>query len=75
MRLLLISQDFPPQAGGTQTYAIEVAQRLSRVCEEFTAVARHAPGAASHDAMLPFEVQRVRTSSDWFTLNAFRPIA
>ena len=75
MRLLLISQDFPPQTGGTQTYAIEVAQRLSRVCEEFTAVARHVPGAARHDALLPFEVKRVRTSSDWFTLNAFRPIS
>ena len=34
MRLAFITQDFPPETGGIQTYSFEVAQQLVRHCEK-----------------------------------------
>ena len=65
MRLLLISQDFPPEVGGVQTYAYELARRLAHRCEEVAVIAPAHPDAAV-DATLPCEVVRVPASSDNF---------
>ena len=66
MRLLLISQDFPPDVGGVQTYAYELARRLADRCEEVVVIAPALPGAEAVDATLPCEVVRVRASSSNF---------
>ena len=66
MRLLLISQDFPPDVGGVQTYAYELARRLTDRCEEVVVIAPALPGAEAVDATLPCEVVRVRASSSNF---------
>ncbi len=70
MRLLLITQDFPPDVGGTQTYAYEMARRLAARCRDFAVVAPDIPGAAAVDAALAFDVVRVRASYDALALKA-----
>lgn len=58
MRLLMISQDFPPVTGGIQTYAHEVARRLAPRCEAFHLVVP-GPGDESADHALGFPIHRV----------------
>ena len=74
MRLLFLTQDFPPDVGGTQTYAFELARRLARRCEAFTVIAPRAPGHAEADRALPFEVVRVRASYDTLSVKALGPV-
>ncbi|MCA9648678.1 MAG: hypothetical protein KC501_02140, partial [Myxococcales bacterium] len=64
MRLLLVSQDFPPDVGGIQTYSLELARRLARWCEALEVVAPAVPGAEALDRTLPFAVRRVRSSTN-----------
>lgn len=59
MRLLVVSQDFPPAVGGVQTWADRVARALARSCE-VTVLAPAAPGDAAHDARMPCRVLRWR---------------
>lgn len=68
--LLLISQDFPPDVGGIQTYAAELASRLAPRVEEFAAVAPARPGADAVDASLPFPVYRLPARPDLLPLVA-----
>lgn len=63
MRLLMLSQDFPPHTGGIQTYALEIARRLAPRCDAFHLVV---PGPADPrtDPGLDFPIHRVgRTTS------------
>lgn len=64
MRVLLITQDFPPQVGGIQTFSHELALRLSRWCEEFEVIAPVFAGDAAFDAGLSFRLNRIRSSTD-----------
>ncbi|MCG8379813.1 MAG: glycosyltransferase family 4 protein, partial [Proteobacteria bacterium] len=66
MRLLLISQDFPPDVGGVQTYAYELARRLPDRCEDFAVIAPARPSDEAVDATLPCEVVRVPASANSF---------
>ena len=63
MRLLLITQDFPPDIGGVQTYAYELARRLAERCEALAVIAPALPGDDAVDARLPCEVVRVPASA------------
>jgi phosphatidylinositol alpha-1,6-mannosyltransferase len=74
MRLLFITQDFPPDVGGTQTYAYELARRLARRCADFAVLAPHRPGDAAVDATLPFDVVRIRASYDTLSIKALGPV-
>lgn len=60
MRLLLVSQDFPPAVGGVQTYAERLARALARR-HAVTVLAPAADGDRSCDAGMPFPVLRWRT--------------
>jgi phosphatidylinositol alpha-1,6-mannosyltransferase len=62
MRLLLISQDFPPDIGGTQTYSLETAMRLAEKCDSFAVLAPRVDGCEELDDRLPFEVHRIPAS-------------
>lgn len=64
MRVLLITQDFPPQVGGIQTFSHELALRLSRWCEGLEVIAPVFSGHEEFDAGLPFPVNRIRSSTD-----------
>jgi len=70
MRLLLVTPDFPPDFGGTQTYAFELARRLRSLCDDFAVMAPKRAGSATLDAKLPFDVIRLRASGDAFAIAA-----
>jgi len=59
MRLLFVTQDFPPDIGGIQTYSWELARRLSPKMSALEVVAPARPGAAAVDREAPFPVTRV----------------
>jgi phosphatidyl-myo-inositol dimannoside synthase len=75
MRLLFVTQDFPPALGGIQTYAFELARRFADWTDELVVLAPDHPNAGEADAYLPFEVHRVATSTDWFPFHAARHAA
>jgi len=58
MRLVLVTQDFPPQRGGIQTYAFELAKRLAVRCEAFAVIAPAEGDVAAADRELGFRVLR-----------------
>ncbi|GAB5521131.1 MAG: glycosyltransferase family 4 protein [Rhodothermales bacterium] len=70
MRLVLVTQDFPPDTGGTQTYAFELAHRFADACDAFAVVAPAVEGSEAFDATLPFEVIRVDASYDTLSVKA-----
>jgi phosphatidyl-myo-inositol dimannoside synthase len=74
VRLLIISQDFPPSLGGIQTYALELASRLAPMCEYLGVVAPRQPGDSHFDAALPFPVYRQPFGDDLLALPALRAV-
>lgn len=64
MRLLMITQDFPPQTGGIQTYSAELGQRFAAACDRFEMVAPADDGHEAVDASLPYRVHRLPVPSD-----------
>jgi phosphatidylinositol alpha-1,6-mannosyltransferase len=59
VRILVITNDFPPRVGGIQTYVHEI---LSRLDDEVTVLASTSPGAAAFDATFRHRVIRVPTT-------------
>jgi phosphatidylinositol alpha-1,6-mannosyltransferase len=70
MRLLFISQDFPPAMGGIQTYTAELAPRLATRCERFLLIAPSHPESRAFDAALNYEVHRLPIRPDLLVLRA-----
>lgn len=70
MRLLFVTQDFPPDIGGIQTYSWELACRLAPNVEALEVVAPAQPGSAELDRSVPFSVTRVCGRSDLLPLTA-----
>ncbi len=64
MRLLMITQDFPPQTGGIQTYSAELGRRFAESCSRFEMVAPADEGCEAVDAELPYRVHRLPVPSD-----------
>jgi phosphatidylinositol alpha-1,6-mannosyltransferase len=77
MRTLLVSSDFPPDVGGVQTYALEIAKRLNED-GELTVVTPARPNrvdqkeVATFDRTLPFSVQRCTGPRDLFGASAWQ---
>ena len=59
MRILVVTNDFPPRLGGIQAYVQEI---LSRLEDEITVLASTSPGAAAFDARFPHRVIRLPTT-------------
>lgn len=59
MRILLCTNDFPPDVGGIQTYSYEVARELSSLGEEVIVLAPRADGDGEFDGKQTFPVVRV----------------
>lgn len=68
MRLLFVSQDFPPDLGGIQTYSAELAERIAPRVERFLAVVPRRPGGDAVDAALEFPVRRLPIPSSFLPL-------
>ena len=64
MKVLLVTQDFPPMVGGIQTYCFELAQRFAQACERFEVVAPADEGHEEVDRALPYKVHRLPVRSD-----------
>ncbi len=59
-RVLVVTNDFPPRQGGIQTFVAALLDRLPP--EDLVVLASTSPGAAAHDAGLPYRVVRMPTS-------------
>jgi phosphatidylinositol alpha-1,6-mannosyltransferase len=57
-RTLLLTNDFPPRAGGIQSYLYELARRVP--AEDLVVYAPAWDGAAEFDAAQPYRIERVR---------------
>ncbi|HET6568440.1 MAG TPA: glycosyltransferase family 4 protein [Rhodothermales bacterium] len=68
MRLLLVTQDFPPDVGGIQTYAAELAPKLAERTDHFAVLAPQRPGSEQIDTKLSFPVLRVPVRPDLLPL-------
>ncbi|PSQ99170.1 MAG: glycosyltransferase family 1 protein [Bacteroidetes bacterium SW_11_64_17] len=69
MRLLFVTQDFPPDVGGIQTYSWEVTHRLADRVEHLAVMAPEQPDAASVDRTAPFPIHRLPGRSDLLPLS------
>lgn len=67
MRLLLVTQDFPPETGGIQSYMGHLARALHPLCEELVVVAPRSKRSIPPPAP-DFEVLRVEIHSSWLVL-------
>jgi phosphatidyl-myo-inositol dimannoside synthase len=68
MQLFLISQDYPPDVGGIQTYAWEIASQLSERMDELTVIAPNASSAPGVDEKLSGQTIRISTRPDLLVL-------
>lgn len=73
MRILLVTNDFPPRVGGIQSYLLNVYTRIAP--HEIVVLAPAHPGDAAYDATLPFEVVRHPTHVYWPVPDIRRTIA
>lgn len=68
MRLLIVTQDFPPETGGIQSYMGALAQALAPRCEAMAVVAPGGGRERAFDGCLPFPVHRIGIHSSWLVL-------
>lgn len=64
MRLLFVTQDFPPDVGGIQTYSWELTTRLASKTSSLEVVAPRRPNASAVDREVPFVVTRAAGRPD-----------
>ena len=65
MKLLMISQDFPPDVGGIQTYCHELADRFVSLSHKFSVVAPDRPHANKFDNNASYKVYRIPGRNVW----------
>ncbi|QQR91251.1 MAG: glycosyltransferase family 4 protein [Myxococcales bacterium] len=73
LRLLMLTPNFPPQTGGVQNYALELAFAFSELCSEFEVLAPKSPGSEQVDRELPFKIKRKSIWGDNFSLSGILP--
>ncbi len=69
-RVLWVTQDFPPDKGGIQTYSAELVRALVDLGHEVDVVAPDRPHAADHDRSFPARVHRVPGPRDAMPVSA-----
>lgn len=69
MRLAFITQDFPPETGGIQTYSFEIAKNLHALCDYFLLIAPDKKNAADVDKALNYSVKRIKSRNTLLGLN------
>src|SRR5688572_29658108 len=63
MRVLLVTQDFPPDRGGIQTYSFELAKGLRSLGHEVVVLCPEV--GAKHEADDLLDVKRIRVPGSW----------
>jgi phosphatidylinositol alpha-1,6-mannosyltransferase len=74
MRLLLVTQDFPPNTGGIETYCFELSKRFSKEVEHFAVIAPSHKDAGPFDSQLPYRVYRIPVKNSLLPLLAPIPV-
>ena len=74
LRLLMLTQDFPPVVGGIQTYTGCLARLWSEWCDDFAVMAPAHPEDAAWDRQHDFDIFRENTSSDLFRIRIDRAL-
>lgn len=72
MKLLFITQDFPPGYGGIQTYSHEHAIRLAEQCEDFAVICPESNGVQSDDSDYSFDVKRIKANDHLLYVQLFK---
>lgn len=70
MRLLLVTQDFPPDTGGIQTYSAQLSRHFHELCDWFGVMAPAVPGADAVDETLPYPIYRIQSSYTSFAVRS-----
>lgn len=70
----MVTQDFPPEYGGIQTYSYEHARRLYGQCGWFGLICPDKPGAPAVDEGLDFPVYRIKTRNELLILPLLRKL-
>lgn len=65
MSILFIADDFPPDVGGIQTFACELARATAELGEDVAVVASRQEGSGGVDGELPYPVVRVPTRGSY----------
>lgn len=65
MKLLVVTEDFPPTIGGIQSYCRELAARFAKVCPGLAVLAPATRGDARFDRSAPHRVFRVPARDRW----------
>ena len=68
MNLAMITQDFPPEIGGIETYAAELAERFAEYCDEFIILAPDKREARVVDSQLSYPVYRIASGNAFMGL-------
>lgn len=74
MNILVVTQDFPPDIGGIQTYSWEMARRLTDRVTDLRLVAPMHPEANAFDQQAPFPVTRVAGRPDFLPITALSAV-
>lgn len=74
MRLLLLTQDFPPKTGGIETYCFELAKRWNKSLSFFQVVAPSHKDAKKRDDKLPYPVRRIKSKDSLLPISATLPM-
>jgi phosphatidylinositol alpha-1,6-mannosyltransferase len=64
LRVLWVTQDFPPDTGGIQTYSAQLVRALVELGHDVEVVAPQRPGAAEHDRTFAAPVRRIAAPRD-----------
>jgi phosphatidyl-myo-inositol dimannoside synthase len=65
LRILVVTQDFPPITGGIQSYMGDLCEHLRPRCESLAVVAPGGAKEARTDSVKPFPVCRIPIHSSW----------
>ncbi len=68
MRILVVTQDFPPRTGGIQSYMGRLCEHLRPLCEHLAVVAPGSDAERATDSGRSFPVRRVGIHSSWLAL-------
>jgi len=74
LRLLMVTPNFPPDIGGTQTYSHMLAAQFHQMCDGLVVVAPHRRKAVLSDRVEPFDIRRIRGLTDNLAFSGIIPL-
>ena len=74
VRMLMVTPNYPPQLGGTQTYSFELARQFNAVCGDFLVFAPQVRGSQEFDAQHEVPIIRHKDPGDNFALSGRLPL-